>query len=212
MVGQYPARTGYFLVTRYDPVNHDGKRGLVFEMSYHPSALLVGCKFGLVQVVTPTIREDDGWKLFVDIGGPDADGLWGNSYVDAVGDRNPLFGLRVAPTGNRHDITNAVSSLSVGGQGRIGECAGPLTTPAYMQDHPTRTFRGKEYKHEFETAAVGIAGPLKGVCLGAITWGYRVDAAGAVHPIRPASAKSYSDNFQDTLRFAWSKGIKVPGV
>jgi hypothetical protein len=212
MVGKYAARTGYFFVSKYDPVSDGGKRGLVFELTYHPSALLDGCKFGLIQVVTPTKKVADKWELFVNIGGPDEDGLWGNSYVDSVGDRNPLFGMRTRPHGNRHDITNAVSSLNVGGQGRIGECEGAKTTPAYMQDHPTRTFTGTEYKHEFETAAVCIAGPLKGMCLGALTWGYRVDTTGAVHPIAPTSAKQYSDNFRDTVRFAWKRGIKVPGL
>jgi hypothetical protein len=100
------------------------------------------------------------------------------------GSANPLYAAAAqsAPAHASASLTDVGTTPAFGAHGhRIKKPDGTFDTKdAELDDPPTRqlAFVGQEWNAKFEVAALVLQGPLTNTYLGAVEWGYKVDAAG----------------------------------
>jgi hypothetical protein len=206
---------GLFSVAIYQPVDAgNGKKGVHCRIHFFPTLANPDDRVALIQACSPMIETDAGWDLYLTSEARD-ERVAGDWFIDAGGSDNPAFGLR-----NNHlqgpvrlRIENGKGSGFPGSDGNVGSWMPDALDSAHLDDQPTRTACRRNIRHHFETVALCVAGTQRGRPLGAIHWGYDIDAADKLKLKPPSANDGCSTEWQGAAQ-AWNRGagLKIPGV
>ena len=208
---------GMFAVGTYQPYSEGAKRGLHCVIHFHVTSTKgQGGKIGLIQACQATQFINGSWQEYLTSDAQDEKVSSDGWFIDAGGSRNPVFGMRVKSnlsTVEANKIQNGQSSQGGlhGTKSKFGTNHPTELDPAFLEDRPSRTATGNPIRHHFETAAVLIEGEWKGEVLGALTWGYEIDAQRTLTLVTPAAADAVTANWRGAAE-AWNlgAGLKVP--
>ncbi|RZU48643.1 uncharacterized protein DUF4157 [Krasilnikovia cinnamomea] len=194
---------GSWTTSAYRPVNQPGRIGAHIELHFTANDLVEATQIGLSQSVRTLSATARGGAVdtpsnartmpdFLQRGEGDVGrGIDRRDFGrgGTIPNTNPLYGVyNVAPAGAAPAVVSAALGdvAASGGNNATGvhrrKPDGTFfpAVDAVLDDTPGRTpaFAGQQWEQSFEVAALAIDGPLAGMYLGSVAWGWRTDDAG----------------------------------
>ncbi|WP_412746189.1 DUF4157 domain-containing protein [Krasilnikovia sp. MM14-A1004] len=194
---------GSWTTSAYRPVNQAGTIGAHIELHFTANNLVEATQIGLSQTVRTLSATTRGGAVetpsnartmpdFLQRG--EGDVGRGVDRCDfgrggTVPNTNPLYGVyNVAPAGGNPAVVSAAlgdvaasgGNNATGAHRRKPDGTFFPAVDAVLDDTPSRTpaFGGQQWQQSFEVAALAVDGPLAGMYLGSVAWGWRTDDAG----------------------------------
>ena len=216
----------------------DREVGATLKLYFTPGALVEAASIGIIQTVTTwksqvpggpadlpsyvsrhkqlqaTTEQEGGVGCAIDQSDRASDGSTPNTNpVYAVENGHVGGGPRVI-SGALSDVRpDPAKGFGVFGRRVRREDGSFDMDDASLRDHPVRAleFAGQSWAQRFEAAALALEGPMAGVYLGSVAWGWRFDGA-AVH-VEPSALRLVSPGVPGELFMAaakrWNAGESV---
>ncbi|GAB1641247.1 DUF4157 domain-containing protein [Krasilnikovia sp. MM14-A1259] len=194
---------GSWTTAAYRPVNQAGTIGAHIELHFTANDLVEATRIGLTQSVKTLSATTRGGAVdtpsnartmpdFLQRGEGDVGrGIDRRDFGrgGTIPNTNPLYGVyNVAPAGAAAAVVSAAlgdvaasgGNNATGAHRRKPDGTFFPAVDAVLDDTPGRTpaFAGQQWTQSFEVAALAIDGPLAGMYLGSVAWGWRTDDAG----------------------------------
>src|ERR1044071_2097626 len=137
----YEALTGGFVAITGIPIVSDKERGVRCKLCLHPSESAGDAIVGFIQACRPTRfkKAENRWELFITSHAQDEILSPTGWFIDAGGDRNPVFGMRVDDRKDasvRFELKEGRPNGTNGGNGADGAFNQNRLKPAIIDDHP----------------------------------------------------------------------------